>query len=261
MPVSLNSVHQRRLRECEYAAPLDTPSVPGFSTTSSNAGARCRLLELQDRNRKVRHDWLNRIFRPEQVFHYSQSPTRYLAQAEHGFEVLLISGDDTRRLLAIIRETRAVLPEKAIIPVLSNCTPDKAADLIGRGADDILHCAMDDGEAQARLHALLRRLGWAKGERRSAEADEAARRRWLDSFACGRPTPMEACILKILVEREGHVVPYFHLSSQLGRGWDGVLSRKSLQVLVCNLRRKLVGGVQIVNRHGSGYLLVRQEMA
>lgn len=260
MPVSLNSVHQRHLQECGYAVSFDAEVGPGFSTPGIDVERQTRLLELRDRNREVRHDWLNRFFQPEQVFHYSPSSTRYLAQAERGFDVLLVSGDDTRRLLSIIRETKAVLPEKAIIPVLSHCTPDKAADLIGRGADDIMHCAMDGGEAEARLHALLRRLGWAEGKRRNAEADEELRRRWFHAFAFDRPTPMEACILKILVEREGRVVPYFHLASQAGRGWDDVLSRKSLQVTISNLRRKLAAGVQIVNRHGDGYLLVRQDM-
>lgn len=257
MPVSLSGFHRRLLQERgdeEHSGLSDA-----FDASALLAGDdwRFRLVETRDKTRLLRREWIDSFVSCPDVFSHSEASWRHLAQAERAFSVLLVSAHDTRRLFSILRDTKTLFPGKAIVPVLCDCSPELAAELLGRGADDVFHCAMDGQEAAVRLQALVRRMDWAAGKQKDREAAEAWHRQRLQSFVMDRPSPLENRVLSVLAEREGQIVPYFYLASRVGRRWDDQMQAKSLQVVVCHLRKKLATGVHIISEYGHGYRLYK----
>lgn len=214
-----------------------------------------RLLEIPDRMCADRRLWLRQFLTCHQHYIHTFHSLDFLAQAEEAFDVVLVSGDDLRRVSSIVRHIRATLPSKAIVPVLSDCSRTDSTYLLNRGADDILHCGMPPVEATARLHAIMRRLEWRT--RTAAEQAEtgALHQRRLRSLALARLSPSEEGLLTVLADHRGQLVPYSRIMSQIRRSGVQTAGRQSLAVIACHLRKKLVRGAEIVNHHGLGYAL------
>lgn len=254
MSVSLSAHHARVLanRNIERAVASRLFELP---ESLIDDGETFRLVEIADKTCHRRRAWLNGLVECQQQFNYSHDAVRYLCQADHAFTVLLISGDDRRRIYTIRRDVRALLPGKIIVPVLNDASSEVSADLIKRGADDVLHCSMAPLEGVGRLGALLRRREWALGRQAVEEFTVAKRRARMRSLSSVHLTPMEERILAVLAEREGRVVSYRSIASRAAPYWDERDNMRSLQVTMCRLRRKLARGVWIENQWGHGYAL------
>lgn len=210
-----------------------------------------RLLELSDRGRTARRLWLDGVLHCSQQFVYSYDSSAFLSQSEANFSILFISGDDVPRLTAIIRDVRAILPSKLIVPVLSQVSRRLSVTLLQRGAADVLHCAMNRGEAVGRVHALQRRQQWSEARLRR-EADERTKLELeLSALAHSPLTRKERMVLVYLSDHRDRTVPYYSLRRQAS-----LASLNSLKVLVCKLRKKLVAGVTLRNLEGFGYKII-----
>lgn len=255
MSFSLSAHHSRVLSSLDLARTTVSSrsfDLPGFL---DDDGSTFRLVEIADKACSLRRQWLSAFVECQQQFNYSQDVLGYLSQAEHAFTVLLVSGDDLRRVYAIIRDVRALLPGKIVVAVLSNVSPEISADLINRGADDVLHRHMTPQEGIGRLYALMRRREWAFGQRAIEERNAAKRRARLRALSPARLSPKEERILTALADREGRVVSYRYIASCASRSWDGTDSMRSLHVTMSHLRRKLAAGVWIETERGHGYAL------
>lgn len=212
-----------------------------------------RLIELPDRRKAARRSWLDLFITCSQKFNYSHNSFGFLSQAEAGLSILFVSSDDLRRLHAIIRELRAMLPSKGIVPVLSQSSPEISIGLLQRGADDVLHCEMDWREAIGRVHALQTRLRWRE-EKYRREVDKQNRFELeLHALTRSRLTPKEQKVLVRLTRRPGRAVPYYAL-----KDCGDFESLNCVKVVICNLRKKLAPGVAIRNESGFGYRIVGQ---
>jgi DNA-binding response OmpR family regulator len=126
---------------------------------------------------------------------------------------------------------------------------------LNAGADDYLAKPFDLDELEARLRALVRRMG-RDGDLRCGllryEPDSRA-------FYCGeRPvdlSPREADLLKRLMSRVDHVVPKEDLRVAVFGDDDGVQA-DAVEVIVHRLRKKIAGAkAEIMTLRGVGYLL------
>jgi DNA-binding response OmpR family regulator len=258
--LSLGKFHNRVLGE-NYAHETSAAAefageVPKFINCPH---AIFRVVEIPDRARVARHQWLSQFLRWDQHCIHSHSSVDFLTQSTGAFEILLISGNDMRRLFAIVKQVREALPSKAVIPVLSHSTMKDCCALLNRGADDVLSCEMPIEEACARLHAIMRRLEWRS--RLATERGEASAilERKLRTLAVGRLGPLERALLSALAEAPERVLPYSRIVSRIRRSGVQTVGGKSLFVAACNLRKKLAHNVHIVSDHGRGYALVIED--
>lgn len=259
MPLSLNSIHARTIAKVNLDRDIaeKTAKYPDPPAVLDDKEGHFRLVEIADRTRPFRREWLSGVLRFHQSFSYGENTISHLLQAERRFSILLISGDDLRRVNQIVRETGRVLPSKQVVPVLSATSAETRTELLRRGVMDVLDCGMTQTEAIARLRSLVRRLHWAN-DRSAAELSNSLRRELkLGSLATGALSPMEKRILLVLADHENRSVTYRSLASQLTNRWDKATSPKSLHVCICHLRRKLRQGVRIENQWGKGYSLTR----
>lgn len=255
MPVSMTAMHETAVCRVNAEAARIRSECSGEvpDRIDDHAGV-FRLLEIGDRNRNARREWLGNFLSWSQEYRHAIGATHFLSQAEMSFSLLVISGDDQRRVAKIVTEVREAYPGKIILPLISNGLPAERARLLRRGADDVLCATMPHGEAVARIYALLRRSEWI--ERRSRQT--ALRADVL--MAAIRPvtkehlSPREQHILSVLLSRPSHPLSYRALARSTGyRGEPGSL--KSLRVTISLLRRKLVDGLQITSVRGEGYAL------
>lgn len=141
------------------------------------------------------------------------------------------------------------------IPAVGLADRDSVSDRIqalDSGADDLLVKPFDPRELCARLRAIARRIA-GTAQRAifdDVEIDLTAR----GARAADQPvdlTAREWAILEALVLRAGRIVPKAELES-LVLGIDGEIASNSIEVHVCNLRRKL-GRALIETIRGLGY--------
>lgn len=212
-----------------------------------------RVMEIPDRARVARRQWLSQILRWDQHYIHSHKSIDFLSQLTGAFEILLVSGNDIRRALAIVKQTREALPRKATIPILSHCTTADCVALLNRGADDVLHCEMPTEEA------VMRRLQWRS--RRAAEhsGSLAVLESRLRSLAVGRLAPLEHALLTVLAETPESIISYSRIVSRIRRSGVQTMGGKSLSVVACNLRKKLARDVRIVSEYGRGYALIAEK--
>jgi two-component system chemotaxis family response regulator WspR len=108
---------------------------------------------------------------PELVMHHCADPCRAEAEAEALSPAAVIVDVVMPGMggLEVIRRLREN-PKTATVPIVMLSMiddPRTKAEALDAGADDYLIKLPDATELVARLRALLRRAGWAKGERRS----------------------------------------------------------------------------------------------
>lgn len=222
-----------------------------------DTGQMFRLVEIPDRFRKDREDWLGSFLRWYQVRTYRNGEIDFLTQHDVSFDILIISGDDKPRVQSITRTVRKLLPSKLVVVLLANCTRQDKVRFLGAGADDVLHLGMKRTEAVMRLHALQRRLAWSLEKARAEELKKEERRlekQALDGLVHTRLTTQESAVLELLLKRQGHVVGYREFV-QVRNGSSMVATTGTLAVVMTHIRKKLRRDWQIANKRGEGFVL------
>lgn len=222
------------------------PAPALASVPSKGAGLSCpaRLIGLKDAGYASRLAWLREWLPEADALPYEDANTRLLSQADRSFFILALHGNDLRRMGRIIRDWRAIFPDKPIVALMSHSTPTGRAELFRSGADFVYDLSMPEDVAEAALASAISR--WpATAERGRVEFYPMVRLTRLLS-------PTEAAIAKVLCENQGQIVPYATILRRLGKAdtRDGV---KCLQVQMRRLRSKVVSGLRIENRASVGY--------
>ncbi|MFC3173999.1 winged helix-turn-helix domain-containing protein [Novosphingobium bradum] len=202
-----------------------------------------RLIGLRDAAYAERLAWLDQWIEADAVLPFENENLRMISQADRSFSILVLHGDDTRRMARILRDWRSLLPGKLLVACLSASTPDERADLLRSGGDFVFDISTPGPLAFAALTAGLRRRLAA-----SAPAGAPA-----DAVSLDAPlTRAEVAILEVLHENDGQTVPYGQILDRLGKSGTSE-AVKCLQVQIQRLRRKIRSGASIENAKSQGY--------
>jgi DNA-binding response OmpR family regulator len=176
-----------------------------------------------------------------------------VSSAATGMQGLAMAMDDRPDVVILdlglpdVDGTRILQMLRAVsdVPVIVASARDDDPSLVGcldAGADDYVVKPFTADQLEARIRAVMRRVGGSRADRRSVvigglELDPAARQVRLD----GEPvdlSPREFDLLRHLAEREGEVVTKRELLTEVWQQpWGG--SDKTVDVHLSWLRRKL----------------------
>lgn len=213
---------------------------------------RTRYVGFNDVNEADRIAWLDRVFHFVETFGYTPGETSYLSSAVTDFDVLMIGGNDVKRMAPLYRKNQAVLKNKLVIAVMRGSTPQRRAHLLYNGFDDVMDLTrVAPEEAIARMRAMrARQIG-------NMVREAAARKEDSRLGAICNPamlTQRERKILWLLMERPGKAVSMEKLQSETSTSHEPV-STKNVQVSICLLRKKLNDRHKISYHSNGGYVL------
>jgi two-component system response regulator TctD len=181
-------------------------------------------------------------------------------QAGHGFDAVVldlqIPGPDGLAVLETLRAGGDDVP--VLILTARASVPDRVLGL-NMGADDYLPKPFELSELEARLSALLRRRGQARGEhwRLGPLSASAASPEVLYGNQPMALTPRESAALRVLLSSAPKTVSKERLHSEVFGDDGGEL--EAVEVLIHRLRKKLDAlpqpEVAIATFRGMGYLL------
>lgn len=173
------------------------------------------------------------------------SPNRF------DYDVLIIAGNDSKRIKRLLRYYAAALALKPKIALTRMSSPSERATLLRAGFDDVFETRMPIPEAQARMRALVQRYGIARATRalsQDREEPEGHERHFAQV-----PSGRERAMFELLLAAKGAAVPGRVLARALGR--DEPLKLTTLKVIISALRKKLREGVDIRSDRQNGYTL------
>ncbi len=176
--------------------------------------------------------------------------------ATQPFKFFFACGNDTTRVIKLLRHYPHLLGSKICIATVAHSTPTDRARLMKAGYDDVFQPSMSAIEARCRLDAHLRR---------SEAAKVAVVRRWsphvtevdqslLEPLVETRLTEREKLVLHLLAQRVGRATPIASLQRDMRRKY-GHASIPSLRVVVSQIRKKLRQGYTIIATVDGGYVL------
>lgn len=211
-----------------------------------------RFVGLGDSSYALRVSWLDRWLSCEKDFLYRQSDTRLLAQAGSSWDVLVLHGEDARRLAAILRDFRRVYRDKLMVAVLTSSTPSLRAITLRAGADAVFSIDSPHEVASAWLDSALAR------QARMTDAKEAEERKLQStlatSFGSSYFTPQESRLLSLFESNSGRVVAYHAIARAMGRPLSDQCMR-AMRTAICMLNKKIEPIAWVRNHRGAGYIL------
>ncbi|MCP4239445.1 MAG: response regulator transcription factor [bacterium] len=176
-------------------------------------------------------------------------------EADTYYDCLILGGN-----LEDIQELRGLGQQVPILSIVLDPAPQQRITALKMGADDCLSVPFAVGELVARVQALCRRSGALNdqdaitvgtltlcSENHTVERDGRT----------VRLSPTEGAILRLLMERPGHVVSADRISTAILGECEG-MSSNLVSVHIANLRRKLGSCSQrseVQTVRGKGYLV------
>lgn len=214
---------------------------------------RARYVSMGDSDAPSRLAWLSEVFLSLEKKPYISGDLRYLSAAQSGFDVLLIGGNDTRRIASLVRRNFPILGNKLLIALTRGSTPQRRAQLLNSGYDDVFDIDRTVPiEAIARLKAMRARQISVQLRDRAAQTRNVRL-----AMVCKDVlslSPRQRQILSLLIERPGTPISLPRLQTECSRTHEPI-SRKNVQVVVCQIRRKLRCAFKIVHEDGRGYAI------
>lgn len=207
-----------------------------------------RVIGLPGRTYDERVHWIATWANVEREMTYSPWNTGLLAQAGTRFDVILVHGDEDRRVGHLLREFREVYPSKLMIAVLSHARAAERALLYRAGADAVYDLFSEGGVADAWLASALKR----QDSFTAVPATAVSQSRLLALLGAHSFTRAEAEFIHLLEQSAGRPVSYTILGQMTRRARTGD-PRKSIQVMICRLNAKLSGLLKIRNVREEGY--------
>ncbi len=227
---------------------------PGKAAEELLADIHIRYLCLNDASRYERDSWLHKTFTDYSEYNYSEGDTSFLSAASQDYDVLIVGGNDSRRIARLVRTNEAILRNRLKISLVSGSNAQRRSQLLLAGFDDVFDIdKIAPPEAIARVAAMWQRyeLKFAQEKSRKAEREKLNEISYLD-----RLTPRERAVLEALAEARGTFSSYKSLRQAASNYYEDI-TFDNLKVIICNLRKKLRPGVQIVARPLQGYELTR----
>ncbi|MFY7836874.1 MAG: hypothetical protein ACOVQ0_11415 [Novosphingobium sp.] len=215
---------------------------------------RARAALFGDGNNLPQLNWMELCF-PNQTFTaVSESYIADISPAGNDFDILVVAGNDMRRLRQLLRLYRPLLHSKPKIAVMPATTPRERAALLNAGFDEVCDPRMPIPEAQARAVSLVNRY------RTTAlhVSQKPQNRCFLDEskITVTALTRREQAICSLLLEQSPNHVSISTLCNTTGAK---MITRSSLRVLTSKIRTKLREGWQIEYANPGSYALVFED--
>jgi len=211
-----------------------------------------RYVSMNDPARPLREQWMARTFRNYEEFEFADHDTRFFSSINSDFNVLVVGGNDPARIGSLIRNNRPALANKIKICLMSRSNSHKRARVLGHGFDDVIDITrIAPAEALARILAIRRR--------QQINADKADQQLQLE-LRLGQVCQLEGLparqrqAIEMLFRQKGRVVCYDAMIDEIS-SFRGGISPANLKVIICKLRKSLIGGARIVSRSRTGYCL------
>lgn len=220
-------------------------------------GLSVRYVTMNDSSRQMREDWMDATFRTFEEFEFVENDTRFFSSVNSQFDVLVIGGNDPARLGTILRANRPVLASKIKICLMSRSNSHKRARVLTHGFDDAIDITrVYPAEGLARILAIRRRQQISHEETERLRDFQARLR---DVCRLDDLTPRQRQAIEILFRNKGRVVSYHTMIDEIG-GFRREITAANLKVIICKLRKNLIGGNRVLSVPRSGYQLVAEEV-
>jgi len=203
-----------------------------------------RAIGLKDTGYADRVEWLHGWLPNADLLPYEETNTRLLSQAERSFFMLVLHGNDLRRMSRILRDWRVIFPRKPIVAIMTDSSAPARAELFRSGADFVFDMATSEQVAEATLNSAVKR--WS-GKNGLGGGD------LISGFTLAhRLSRTETILAETLCGNPGRFVSYSELLSRINKpATPGAI--KCLHVQIQRLRSKIVRGLVIENKAGEGY--------
>ncbi|WP_158637655.1 response regulator transcription factor [Novosphingobium taihuense] len=218
---------------------------------SRNGGISARILHFGNGAPPVEVNCATAFQENAQVFRIADDYTSFIDDRRETYSVIFIVGSDPGRIRKFMRIYRPLLKSKAKIALLRDARPQVRAQILNVGFDDVFDVEMDPTEGQARIKAILGRMG----QRQTDDLLRNVRQLHLQHYVISPLLGRESRILSLLAAAKGAPVRTERLTAT-GRSALRPISPKSLQVLISGLRAKLKPTISIMSHGSSGYALL-----
>lgn len=201
--------------------------------------------------------WSELLHRDIDICRVSENYLADISPNRFQYDVLVIAGNDPKRVKRLLRYYAAAITDKTKIALVRSTGPNERASLLRAGFDDVFEPRMAIPEAQARMRAHHARHRLARTGRANEHVVEMSTSESTDAHFATPPTAREKAMFEMLRAADGNVVPMGVLARALGS--DSVLQPSSVKVFVSSLRKKLRDGLDIRSDRQHGYALYRDQ--
>lgn len=234
----------------------DLDAIATANTAVSQADHPAIVGYFNDKNSHLQLDWIEDLIPGCISGPISES---YIAPiACRDFRIFVVCGNDTSRMVKLLRAYHNLIGRKLNIALLQRSTPADRARLLTAGYDDVFDLRTTRAEALSRINAHLRRMDLATPSapaEGTAQLDRALEREPILTRPC---TERERLILSALYDRRNAVTPN-HMIHRRIRSRYGHSNVASLHVVICHIRKKLAEGYAITFNPAGGYMLTDPE--
>lgn len=211
-----------------------------------------RYLSFNDPSKALRDAWMTLTFGGHDSHAFVEGATSHLSVATSDFDVLVVGGNDVRRMVRSVRGNDAILARRVKVALVGGGNAQRRAQLITAGFDDVFDAErMHPAEAAARIAAIWRRYQMRFAQERADDQQEARLARICNPRTL---TGRERQLLLLLIGAAGHFASYSNLRREISQ-YHEEISVEYLKVIVCLVRRKLAPGVRIISVPLRGYQL------
>lgn len=239
----------------EWAVERGTQANSDFCQEFS-PNPRVLVYTYNDAGRNYRLSKLARIIDGFEVIEASVENHHHLLSDRLNFDILIVSGDDTRRIKSNFYSRKYNIIERKISFALSDITnPSRRSTLLRLGFDDVFTCSMADEEVALRLFSIANR---AYGYKYSPEKQfEVAFTKFCLRHSKKPLGTGDRKRLSLLYRKKNSVVRYSELANYDFETESYKI--ESLKVQISRLRKKLKY-CDIINVSKFGYMLIVRDL-
>lgn len=214
---------------------------------------RFRYINLNDTESELRREWIDQSLANYEILDFKTRPDILLSSARSDYDVVLVGGEDARRISDFMRDNINMMAMRPRICICAKSNPGRRAKLIMAGFDDVIDAQRTQPiEFIARMFAIWRRY---QGHRHLLRQENEFRRLLNRVASVDRMPSKQILVLTCLLRSPGYCATYNAL--QIAASSDHVpISPTNLKVIISNLRKLLRRGFSIVSDRQSMYRLI-----
>lgn len=229
-------------------------NIPAVAKSEMDAGSQSKILVYSycDSSRESRLKKISEILENFEVIEASQQNMDILLARRNEIDILIVSGDDVRRITSnFLNPNFNLVYQKVSFAISSDNRPNRRSQLLRLGFDDAFTCKTPNDEIAMRIFSMATKAflySLTSEVKFEQEFEKFCSKNVILPLGSG-----DRKRLKTLYQNMNKVVPYSSLAN-----YDfatNSYSLQSLKVQISKLRRKLAPA-QIIAVPSSGYSLV-----